>query len=674
MGILGPFPAARARNPRSALFGLQCRRLCGLLIAAIPFVLLFAAAEGRAKAVSADLASEAIRDAPLALSELARHPIWLALTHQARRSLAGDSRRALNEARFFFHPEGARRPDLELDATLTAFELPDTQLALANRCRFPARHLFLAEQGLVSPERGVCKELDAWRKTIGDFQLTLIFPEAFLGNPASMFGHTLLRLDPIATRTDGKADSLLSWALDYSASAEGDVGAIYMIRGLIGGYRGKFSLARYYERIKVYSDWQDRDIWEYPLDMAREDRERMLLHVWELREVTLPYYFFTQNCSEKILELLEVGWSRLERAGGFPPAITPVDTLRAMAALGDIVGKPVLRPSPATRLQNAMSRLSSDGADRVEALAEGRLAVDNPTLADLDDPSRGKLFELAYDLLRHRYLSGKATEADSRGRSRALLLARSRIKTEVEADPAPLSTRDRIPPDRGHGTARVELAGGVQDRDGFIELHLQPAYHTRIDAPGGFAEGGEIKALDTTIRVFPKNGRIRLHEFVLLDVSTASPWRRPFRPLGWRFDLGLRTRLFSRRNDNGLEPEPVFRVQGGVGAAVAPLPGLHLYGFGELALEAASKIEGNSVAGPVARFGLAYSTPKGRFTFHAEAIAGVLAGRRTSPWLELRLEQRVGLTEKWSIRFGGRYEHAYDVGHFEGRMGLLRYF
>jgi hypothetical protein len=64
----------------------------------------------------------------------------------------------------------------------------------------------------------------------------------------------------------------------------------------------------------------------------------------------------------------------------------------------------------------------------------------------------------------------------------------------------------------------------------------------------------------------------------------------------------------------------------------------------------------------------------GRFTFHGEGIAGLLAGQRTSPWLGLRLEQRVGLSENWSIRFGGEYEYAYDVGHFEGRIGLIRYF
>ena len=37
-----------------------------------------------------------------------------------------------------------------------------------------------------------------WREGIGGAAVSLIFPEAFLNSPASMFGHTLLRIDATA--------------------------------------------------------------------------------------------------------------------------------------------------------------------------------------------------------------------------------------------------------------------------------------------------------------------------------------------------------------------------------------------------------------------------------------------------------------------------------------------
>ncbi len=382
----------------------------------------------------------ASRSEPLdVLDEVARDPIWLALLHQARHSIGGATREAFLEAGFFFDPDGANRPRLELIATRAALLDPDSSAAQRARCRFPARYQFLVERGLLpDAPRGDCPELDAWRAQIGAFELTLVFPDAFLGNPASMFGHTLLRFDPLDRSGALRDESLLGWTLDYTANAQGDQGATYLLRGLTGHYDGKFGISPYYEKTKLYSDWQDRDIWEYPLSMPERDRERVPLHVWEVQDLLLPYYFFTQNCSEKLLE--------------------------------------------------------------------------------------------------------------------------------------------------------------------------------------------------------------------------------------------LRTRLVTKQRGRGLDTAPIFRAQAGPGVAFAPAAGLHLYSFAELVLEAAPAIEGNAAAGPLARAGLSWSSKQGGYTIRLEGLAGALLGRDSSEWLGAKLEQRVSLGRQWSAVLGGHFDRAYDVGHFEGRLGLIRYF
>jgi hypothetical protein len=637
-------------------------------LAAALLLLLAIAPTPRAAGSSPDASGETAPDA------LAEHRAWLALLHQARHRLGRRTRDGLVASGFYLHPDAGRRPDLELAATVAAMNADDPVAAREMRCRFPARHAFLAEHGRVSAGRGPCPELDEWRAIIGEVRLTLVFPEAFLGNPSSMFGHTLLRFDPVDLDTQNAGESLLGWTLDYTADPGDDPGPLYVLLGLVGGYRGRFGIAPYYVKTRVYSDWQDRDIWEYPLRMPREQVDRVLLHVWELRQVELPYVFFTKNCSEYLLDVLEIGWPGLGRGGGFPPAVTPIDTLRAMTAReADAVGPPRLRASPATRLQEALASLPTADADRVEALATGRLAPDAPELAALPPAPRAELLTLAYDLLRHRSVARRHPEDEERERLAALLRARARVG--VPPPPAtPLRHVDRSPPDVGHGTARVELAGGIQDRDGFIELRLQPAFHEAIDSPRGFAEGGEIRFLDTRLRYYPERERVHLQELRLLDVTTASPWRRPFRPLGWHTELGARTRMLSRDRGRGLEPRSVFRLQGGLGAAAAPARGLHLYGFGELVLEAAPALEGNAAAGPLLRAGASWSTRQGRYTIHAQGVAGALLGRDPSEWLRGELEQRVGLGGDWSLTLTGLFDRAYDVGHFEGRVGLIRYF
>ena len=605
----------------------------------------------------------------------AADPVWRALLHQQRRSIDRETRESLAAADFFFHERGASEARLELLATRDAMRQADRTRAQAARCRFPARHRFLAERGLLSRERGPCPRLEDWRDTIGDVELTLVFPEAFLGNPSSMFGHTLLRFDPITAGADDSGEDLLGWTLDFTADAGEDTGLFYMASGLLGGYQGRFTVAPYYEKTRVYSDWQDRDIWEYPLGMSREAVELVLLHVWELRGVELPYYFFKQNCSERLLEVLQVGWPSLGRGGGMPPGVTPVDTLRAMAAISpDAVGQPRYRASPATRLQASLRAVDADRAELIEALASGRLQPDARELAALPTEDRARVLTLAYDLLRHSFLAGRETAEASRDRSNALLRARSQLRAPAAPRPLDFDAADRVPPDQGHGSARVALRGGLQDREGFIELRFQPAFHNALDAPGGFAEGGEIKFLDTALRYFPERNRVRLHELQVFDVTTASPWRRPFRPLAWHTEIGLRSRIVSRERKPGLEAAPVFRAQGGLGAAFAPLRQMHVYAFGELVVEAAPVIEGNASAGPIVRSGLTWSSRRGRYTLRLEGVAGVLAGRESSDWLGAKLEQRVSLSRNWSVVLGGHFERAYGVGHFEGRFGVTRYF
>ena len=403
-----------------------------------------------------------------------------------------------------------------------------------------------------------------------------------------------------------------------------------MLRGLSGRYRGKFGIAPYYEKTKLYSDWQDRDIWECPLSMPSAARERVLLHVWEVQDLLLPYYFFTQNCSERLLELLEVGWPDLGRGGGFPPTVSPVDTLRAMAkASPEAVGTPRLRAPPASKLQDALGELNPEASRAVEELAWGRMLPDDERLARYSKKTRARILSLAYDLLRHSFLAGTVSDEESRSRSQALLRARSRVGVPAPPD-TELIHLDRVPPDQGHGAARVVLNGGIQDRDGFLEFRVLPAYHTMIDAPGGFAEGGEIKVLESAVRYYPELDRVRLHELVLLDVSSASPWRRPFRPLAWHGEVGLRTRLVSDDRGNGLDTESIFRTQGGVGAAIAPARGLHLVSLAEVVFEAGPGIEGNAAGGPLVRAGLSWSTAGGRYTLRLEGLAGALIGRGAS--------------------------------------------
>ena len=82
-------------------------------------------------------------------------------------------------------------------------------------------------------------------------------------------------------------------------------GVNYAFKGLFGGYQGRFSIAPYYVAVKTYGDIENRDIWEYGLNLTQEETSQMLRHVWEMRSAWFDYYFLDENCSYHLLSLLE---------------------------------------------------------------------------------------------------------------------------------------------------------------------------------------------------------------------------------------------------------------------------------------------------------------------------------------------------------------------------------
>src|SRR5687768_5825754 len=122
-------------------------------------------------------------------------PEWLALLHM-RRSIIGKMKSDVDDPDFFISDHGAKRPDLELVATLNAFfsnAVFDEEPAV---CRFPARYRWLDQKlnlsASVPPQ--ACDRKEAWLEKLKPTKVSLVFSSYYLNNPASMYGHTFLKL------------------------------------------------------------------------------------------------------------------------------------------------------------------------------------------------------------------------------------------------------------------------------------------------------------------------------------------------------------------------------------------------------------------------------------------------------------------------------------------------
>ncbi len=595
---------------------------------------------------------------------LASHPAWRALLHVVPGRLGQTPHSEIPQGPFFLSGRGAEDPAAELEATLRGWLAGPQRGDDAIHCRFPARTRWLADQlGLAgSGSDAACPALDTWREKLSPRGITLIFAEAFMNNPASMFGHTLLRLDvadPSAPR------NLLAFAIDFTASTGGDAGPIFMAKGSFGFYPGRFGLSPYYEKLEVYADWQNRDIWEYPLDLDAAEVERVLLHLWELDDIAIPYYFFRQNCSYQLIRLLAVARPQLGLRHGFPVSVIPVDTVRD--ALGEIglLGEPRFRASPAAELRVALAELPKAGRRLALELARGIAEPEDPRVAALDDGERAAVLGAAAAAVRYAFVQDDRPDPELRERSYRLLVARSRAgKVQAPAVPRPA-----VRPDQGHGTAIAELGAGLEDDEAFLELRVRPAFHGLLDPAAGFPRDSTIGVLDTRLRFYPGANRVRLHELVLVELQSNTPRDDFFQPLSWGLEAGLRTRRFPDGDD--LDRALVFRAGGSLGLTWAPGDGaVTLYGLALARLEIGSGFDRGVAAGPGVELGVGVETPDDRFEGRLFARGlHFLAGEPATP-LAAGLGGRLTLGRRTALLAELTAQHFDGESWLDARLGL----
>ncbi len=523
---------------------------------------------------------------------------WLGLLHYRRGTFTGAQSR-VRSGPFFLADEGRSDPKAELRATLAAL-LTDAPGGRSAQCRFPARKRWLAERlDIADSDFPVveCDDLEDWLSGIDAGGLTLVFAEAFMNDPSSMFGHTLLRVDPTG---EGEGRALLGHSIDYAASTGSDLLPVYLFKGIAGFYPGRFRVRPFYEGLRRYADWENRDIWEYRLDVNGPALELLLLHLWELRDAELPYYFFTENCSSELLGLVEVAVPEANLRDRFAAWVIPVDTVRALESESMFSGETAYRPSPETELRAGLGRLDADDRALVDAIVAGEIDPAGDRMQALPIDRAAQVLELSYDQLRYQYLSGATTEDESRQISYRILLARSRLGVAGERT-SETGEVPEVSPEQGHRSARLKVAAGWRDDEAYLDLGVRPALHALLDDARGYRDDMELRVLDATVRIFPESGDVRLQELTVVGATSLSPRSRIFRPWAWSFETGLATRRVADRSD--LDDASVWSTELALGLAYDPIPGLLLYGLADARLDVGPDLEDDVSFGPGARAG-----------------------------------------------------------------------
>jgi len=591
-------------------------------------------------------------------AELAARREWRTLLHY--RPAAGGKRVVsdADDSRFFLAPTGKTDPHAELAATLRAFFSADwvggdPQPA---QCAFIARYRWLKAE-LNFDDRRLpphdCAWFQQWFRELDAETATLVFTSAYLNNPASLFGHTLLRLD---RRGQTEQTRLLAYAINYAADDTNSHVLTYALDGIAGGFKGRFDIQPYYQLVRAYSDLENRDLWEYRLNLSRSQLRRLLEHVWELRGIEFDYYFFRENCAWQLLTLLEAADPELRLSDEYRLWTLPADTIRLLARQPGLIGETTARPARGTHINRRYEALNASERRLARRLGKDAAVAAAPDFVRLAPERQALLLELALDE-RQQQRAGDAKPPESVAPPDALahrlLMARNQLA--VAAAPVavePYATR----PETGHASRRIGVGIGQRDGAAFMELNARASYHDLLEPDAGYTPDARIELLNIAVRVYTDHSGLALARLTLLDITSLPPLNALTPRPAWRIHAGWEAIPRSDCRDC-----IAFDLSGGLGLAAETrwpwrtvwfaLPGLEF--------DYSDEFFHDHRAGPALAVGaLLQPTPAWK----------ILAG---ATWLNSRwgetdtvsrvtLQQNLALGQDWSLRAEWRHQEGVD--------------
>lgn len=573
-----------------------------------------------------------------------------------------------DDPRFFLAPTGKTDPQAELRATLAAFFQTDPvggdpQPA---QCAFPARYHWLQAALAFDPRRlppQPCERLQRWLHELNAATVTLVFASAYLNNPASLFGHTLLRLDP---RGQTEQTRLLAYTINYAADDSHSNLLLYAVDGIAGGFQGRFLVEPYYKLVRTYSDLESRDIWEYRLKLSAGQLQRLLEHAWELRGIVFAYYFFRENCAWQLLTLLEVADPSLHLSDRYPLWTLPADTIRQLVRQPGLVDTITPRPARGTRISRRYAVLTPAERRLVRQLRDDPATLTSPAFARLAPQRQALVLELALDDRQHRRAARAAKgqeEPPADPVDHRLLSARN----QLAATAPPLAIEPyATQPESGHDSARAGLGIGQQSGNRFLELSARASYHDLLEPDAGYTPDAQIEGLSLAVRYYPTTQQWRLNRLTVLDITSLPPIDALAPRPAWRIHAGW-------------EPYPLptcptctaFNLSGGAGiAAETGWPWRTVwFGLPTVAFDYGSEFASDHRAG----FGLmagAVLQPTVRWKILADASWLDYRLGATGSALRATLRQHLALSRDWALRADWRSLE----GSQEFAVGLLVYF
>ncbi len=449
--------------------------------------------------------------------KLYQQPQWLRLLHiplhQADKKF---QRSHINSPNFFIvkKTQDIELAKKELMMTIELMFSASTKNSHQIICKYPARYAWLKQKLNVDFEKdfSYCTEFLQWSALNSLDSVSLLLVSGYLGNPASTFGHSLIKFNTAGSHQN----SLLDVAINFGALTPTDEPIpVYIAKGLAGGYQARFSEQRYFAEEINYSDLEQRDMWEYELKLTEYQKQLLTGHIWELLGQEFTYYFFEENCAYRVTELLELTYEQ-----NFLPSVqqwyAPISLFHTLTKLEEsnkiLINNIIYHPSPQRELYSEFNQLSDTAKNQFNNF------IRDETLSfQSKNKEQPQVLETALKYNTYKLIRAKPTE-----KNQFLKTRKSLLKQRLQLPPTVNTMNEKKfiknSPALGSTPARLQASYIHNQQLGSIQrLAASPFYYDHL---GNHAQdGSELIVMNLEIDRYVADHSVRLSTLELLTIQ-----------------------------------------------------------------------------------------------------------------------------------------------------------
>lgn len=599
-----------------------------------------------------------------ALNKLSHSRTWLNLVHYEKDSSSPSGFiSAIHNPTFFISELGKTDPRLELSATINAFVSNNSQSQLKQyHCQFPARLLWLrtqlGEDFAVEKQLSGCEEYMEWTRQDSINSISIVYATGYLGNPASFYGHTLLKFNSIE---ENKSTHLLDTSLNYGAIVpDNENPVVYILKGLFGGYDAGFTQIEFYFHEGNYGEGELRDMWEYELNLSQKEVDLLVAHSWEVLRKEYTYYFLKENCAYRMAELFSIidGFNIVPDGQFWTYPQDVVQLLPSLERNGEKLIKNIHRyPSRQTRLYNKFSQLSFSEKEQVKDVIDDITNLDRAVFSEQSTQAKHRILDTLldyYQIIKEDVKESEEQDLEAEKINRAYqTVLMARFKVEKGKSNFDQNYNKQSGPHSGRNPSLISIGTVNHDAWGQYEtIRLRPAYYDSLDASSAHIGFSQLSMGELGLTHHDGSYALDyLDVFNIQSINSKATGLPKDRGSPWNLRVGWERDTFSCLDCS------LFRVQGDIGYSLAVSEDFVVAGYLGGGLQESGSIFDNYFVRAKVFSQVNFSSAfRGRVSY--EHRTDFENNSEESIELNLRLE----LAKNWESRFLYRKSSVNEVG------------